>query len=204
MQRKRVWRIKALHLEKHGDSAEKAYIQLLLDSDDRGRALFNQEFLLIAHNAQFEQFCGKFLEKISIENLGVPEILLEKMRNGNGCGITPEAKKHSIIASDSTEYIVFVKSVLYHSKKFFSVTLYSRILREIELYLRLKVLYGVTEKEFRIISFVKKGWTNEEIAEELKISVASIKMHLTRIYNEKFKVSNRAELVGVLEDIVEP
>lgn|SRR5574341_598832 len=182
------------------DSANKLHIQLLLDSDDNGRVLFNHELFPIAHNAQFEQFCGKFFEKTRVDNLGIPEKLMEKIKNAN---LPPGKKISSIIASDNTEFIVSVKTILFHSEKFISVSLYPRRLRDMELFLRLKDHYGITEREFHIICFVKKGWTNKEIADELKMSVAAVKMHLSRIYNEKFNVANRAELVGVLEDFLE-
>jgi two-component system nitrate/nitrite response regulator NarL len=53
---------------------------------------------------------------------------------------------------------------------------------------------GVTPREMQIIALIVAGYTNKDIAKELKISQNTSKHHLTNIFN-KLGVSNRLELV---------
>ena len=50
----------------------------------------------------------------------------------------------------------------------------------------------LTEREFNVISLVVEGLTNNQIANQLHISVHTVKAHLEAIY-EKFGVVNRVQ-----------
>jgi DNA-binding NarL/FixJ family response regulator len=54
--------------------------------------------------------------------------------------------------------------------------------------------FGLTPREMQIISLIVAGYTNKDLAQELKISQNTSKHHLTNIFN-KLGVSNRLELV---------
>ena len=53
--------------------------------------------------------------------------------------------------------------------------------------------YGLTTREYEILSTVVDGYTNKDIAEKFAISEQTVKHHLTNIF-EKVGVSNRLEL----------
>jgi two-component system, NarL family, nitrate/nitrite response regulator NarL len=53
--------------------------------------------------------------------------------------------------------------------------------------------YGLTHREFEILSTVVDGYTNKDIAEKFAISEQTVKHHLTNIF-EKVGVNNRLEL----------
>jgi DNA-binding NarL/FixJ family response regulator len=53
---------------------------------------------------------------------------------------------------------------------------------------------GLTPREMQIIALIVAGYTNKDLAHELKISANTSKHHLTNIFN-KLGVSNRLELV---------
>jgi DNA-binding NarL/FixJ family response regulator len=53
--------------------------------------------------------------------------------------------------------------------------------------------YGLTHREYEILSTVVDGCTNKEIAQKFSISEQTVKHHLTSIF-EKVGVSNRVEL----------
>lgn len=53
---------------------------------------------------------------------------------------------------------------------------------------------GLTPREMQIIALIVAGYTNKDLARELKISQNTSKHHLTNIFN-KLGVSNRLELV---------
>lgn len=52
----------------------------------------------------------------------------------------------------------------------------------------------LSTRELDVVNLVKKGWTNQEIASALYISVNTVKKHLQNIY-EKYSVQNRTQLV---------
>ena len=54
--------------------------------------------------------------------------------------------------------------------------------------------FGLTPREMQIIALIVAGYTNKDLAKELKISQNTTKHHLTNIFN-KLGVSNRLELV---------
>ncbi len=54
--------------------------------------------------------------------------------------------------------------------------------------------YGLSEREKEILLFVLKGCSNADVAEMARISVSTVKAHLTNIY-EKIGVKNRYELI---------
>ncbi|MBD1847209.1 response regulator transcription factor [Cyanobacteria bacterium FACHB-63] len=52
----------------------------------------------------------------------------------------------------------------------------------------------LTEREYEILSRLAQGNSNEEIAEQLYVTVATIKAHLTNIF-DKLQVTNRAQAI---------
>lgn len=55
-------------------------------------------------------------------------------------------------------------------------------------------VHPLTDMEFRVLSLIWEGNSNKLIADQLYISVNTIKTHLKNIYM-KFEVSNRSELI---------
>ena len=53
--------------------------------------------------------------------------------------------------------------------------------------------YGLSRRELEIVTAIVSGYTNNEIAEKLKIGEQTVKHHLTNIFH-KVNVSNRLEL----------
>jgi DNA-binding NarL/FixJ family response regulator len=53
--------------------------------------------------------------------------------------------------------------------------------------------FGLTKREFEIISKIVAGYTNKDVAQKFSISEDTVKHHLTNIFN-KVGVSNRLEL----------
>jgi len=52
----------------------------------------------------------------------------------------------------------------------------------------------LTEREINVIKYLKEGLTNKEIANNLSISIHTVKAHLESIY-EKLQVKNRVQAV---------
>ena len=60
-----------------------------------------------------------------------------------------------------------------------------------------KLVNALTEKEFRIFELALTEMNNKQIAEEVVVSVNTVKYHLKNIY-EKLGVSNRNEVIQFL------
>lgn len=53
---------------------------------------------------------------------------------------------------------------------------------------------GIADKTYQILVWLAKGKTNKEIAEELNVSVHTVKAHLAKLY-ERLQTSNRMDTV---------
>lgn len=61
----------------------------------------------------------------------------------------------------------------------------------------LKDRYMLSERELEVIDLLAKGMTNQNICDQLHISVNTVKSHIKRIY-KKLNVSNRLQLINLL------
>lgn len=66
-------------------------------------------------------------------------------------------------------------------------------------YYILKSDYNMTSREIEIMGWAFQGKNNEEIADILKISIYTVKKHLSNIY-EKLEISSRSQLVQFVMD----
>jgi len=61
--------------------------------------------------------------------------------------------------------------------------------------------YDLTTRESEILDRIAQGESNKQIADELFISINTVKFHVKKIY-EKLEVSNRKEVSRLLQDVV--
>lgn len=59
---------------------------------------------------------------------------------------------------------------------------------------RVKGLEGVTEREREVLMLIARGLSNREIADHLRVSMATVKTHITRLL-AKLQARDRAQLV---------
>lgn len=57
-------------------------------------------------------------------------------------------------------------------------------------------LLSLSQREMEVLSYLALGWTDNDIAEKLFVSKATVKTHLRRIYS-KLLVKGRAEAVSI-------
>ncbi len=57
----------------------------------------------------------------------------------------------------------------------------------------------LSRRELEVARLATKGWTNTQIADQLFISVATVKRHLATIF-EKLNINSRRELAGLLAE----
>lgn len=65
---------------------------------------------------------------------------------------------------------------------------------------RLNFIYDLTKREKELIPLILAGFTNQEIADKLYISLSTVKTHIENIYS-KLHVTNRTTLCAKLKDI---
>ena len=56
--------------------------------------------------------------------------------------------------------------------------------------MRKEGLEPLTDREVQVLSLLEKGFTNKEVANELRITVGTVKIHVNNIYR-KLRVDNR-------------
>ena len=59
----------------------------------------------------------------------------------------------------------------------------------------------LTQQERRIVYYLSSGMKNEQIAEELHISIYTVRTHIANIY-KKFEVNNKVDLLMHLQPIM--
>ena len=58
----------------------------------------------------------------------------------------------------------------------------------------------LTTRELEVLKFIETGDTNQEIAEKLVISTATVKRHITNIYG-KLGVKNRTQSIAIGKEL---
>ena len=57
-----------------------------------------------------------------------------------------------------------------------------------------KLKNGLTERELDVLRYMAKGYTNQEIAKAMTVSLSTIKAHVSKIL-EKLSATNRVEAI---------
>lgn len=64
---------------------------------------------------------------------------------------------------------------------------------------RLYAKYNISDREGEVIALVARGKTNREIADELYVSLSTVKLHINSIYR-KLKIRNRVQLSNFIRN----
>jgi DNA-binding NarL/FixJ family response regulator len=75
------------------------------------------------------------------------------------------------------------------------------VIRDVDLFRVLNARYAVSHREFQILSSLRLGRTNREIASELGIYQGTVARHMHRLL-ERFDAPNRTRLVNMIESLV--
>lgn len=74
------------------------------------------------------------------------------------------------------------------------------LVRDGELYERMKQRFGVTLRGFQLAQLVRQGLSNREIAAELRLAESTIKVYLSELF-QQCGVSSRTALVALVERV---
>jgi DNA-binding NarL/FixJ family response regulator len=81
------------------------------------------------------------------------------------------------------------------------VVVRQEVLRDADTFALLNSRYGVSRREFQVLSGLRLGKTNGQIATDFGLSPGTVARHVHRLL-ERFSVSNRTHLVNVVEQMV--
>jgi DNA-binding NarL/FixJ family response regulator len=81
------------------------------------------------------------------------------------------------------------------------VFLRQEVLRDVDVLRMLEQRFEVTRREYQIISALRLGKTNRQIATELGLAEGTVARHVHRLL-ERMSVSNRTELVHLVDELV--
>ncbi len=71
--------------------------------------------------------------------------------------------------------------------------------KEVKSIKHLKIMYKITDREVEVVQHIINGSTNKEIAQEIGVTLRTVKAHITNIYN-KLGVNNKSHLLAFLND----
>lgn len=102
-----------------------------------------------------------------------------------------ELKYYYLINLENKQTLSIIANIIFVIIIFFL----SYIIYAIKSEKRLTIIEELSNQEIKIKKYIMDGKSNKEIAEELFISLNTVKTHITNIYY-KLKVSNRKELIS--------
>ncbi len=162
----------------------------ILEYLEQGVALVDSSFNVVLENSRFEHLFNKcfgtdrsaVLSKY-IHNMGMRKRAVMRIQSNH-----------------DSQFFLMIKVVTIGKNKFYLMTLTKRRLRKMDLFKILKSEYKISLNEFKIISYLSKGFSNNEIARLANLKTCNVKYHLSHLY-DTFYVSNRTEFLNKVKEL---
>ncbi len=100
----------------------------------------------------------------------------------------------------NSQFFLVIKTFREGKDKFYLLTLNKKRLRKIDLFKALQSEYKISLDQFKIITYLSKGFNNNEIARLCDLKTCNVKYHLTHLY-DTFYVSNRTEFLNKVKEL---
>ena len=117
----------------------------------------------------------------------------------NGLG----SRKRAVIRierNSGPQFFMVIKAFMVANNKVYLLTLNKRRLRKIDLFKALQYEYKISLNDFKILTYLGKGFNNNEIAQLCEMKTCNVKYHLSHLY-DKFYVANRTEFLNKVKEI---
>ena len=117
-----------------------------------------------------------------------------------GLGSLPEERRmKSRISIDCKQYFVDVmfSEIEYNGNGRFIAIIYDYAFIFSNILSYIRSTYNLTEREYEILTYVINGYSNQEIASKLYISMPTVKKHLSSIY-QKMGITGKSQLLNVM------
>jgi len=169
-----------------------------------GFLIFDKELKLIYFNKIALDYCCAITGKFSLDNVlnEIRSLIFGDMNKNGASGINRSTSTYKSINSyvfeisamgdlDSNNIMDTYYTInLYDEKWFKSITNISNYVEP----------YILTQREKEIVSLVAKGLSNQNIADQLFISLYTVKAHMKNIF-KKMDVTNRSSLIAKVYNI---
>ncbi|MEL7566278.1 MAG: LuxR C-terminal-related transcriptional regulator [Dehalobacterium sp.] len=162
-----------------------SFLHLIEQHNCVGICLFDKELKLIGYNPTFETFLEDHKESDYLNNvfINTARAICKKMEEDQlRKNIRPNPVEHKF--SDRPVFLEVNKAYLdpAKTKEYYCCMFYdlSRILgKTLD---QIKHQYDLTPREFEIVNRLLRGYSNDQIAKELFISIPTVKKHLASLY----------------------
>ncbi|ATW27699.1 helix-turn-helix transcriptional regulator [Candidatus Formimonas warabiya] len=162
-----------------------SFLHLIEQQNCVGICLFDKELKLVGYNPTFEAFLNEHEEADFLNNIFITTARtlckqMEEEQPRHGRRPTPVEYKFTdrpVFMEVNKAYLDPGKTKEYYCCMFYDL---SRILgKTLE---QVKHQYDLTPREFEIVNRLLRGYSNDQIAKELFISIPTVKKHLASLY----------------------
>ena len=131
------------------------------------------------------------------QNLGIPFIFLTAYADRTTLGRVKETQPAGYIVKpfDQKDLLAQIEIALYkHAQRYTTALVPDRI--------NARIHTSLTEREFEILSMIYEGFSNRKIAEEIFVSLNTVKTHIKNIYL-KMDVNSRSNCLARVRELMQ-
>ena len=177
--------------QRTGEGTEKDECPIdILEYLEQGIALVDSSFNVVLENRRFENL---FHKCFGTDRSAVLSEYINRMGR----------RKRAVMRiqhNQDSQFFLMIKEVTTDKNTFYLLSLNKRRLRKMDLFKILRSEYKISLNEFKIITYLSKGFSNGEIARLAHLSTCNVKYHLSHLY-DTFYVSNRTEFLNKVKEI---
>ncbi len=168
--------------------------------------LFNSDFGVISESVEAQKLMRQWTGDKDEKNFGIeafPEPIreiLRKIKPQNPMNSEKKSASNKLLLEINGRNYLFTAMIMTHDKRktgVGSILLTAESMSKRERTFDLYPSFGFTPREEEISALLVQGFKNSEVAEQLCISVNTVKGHLKSIF-EKTRVDNRTALISLL------
>jgi DNA-binding CsgD family transcriptional regulator len=201
------------YLHRIGEARFHDSFELFFQESKQGAVVLNQEMTVMQANDAAKEISRIFWEQYRHNQGQIPEVThegrprfheLQTMLDEFGQRMALQGGSSQTISSLAGDISVYHSTFLSSSPAGIIQTWHLMLLtcKTKELPKNLEHPYNaLTQQERRIVYYLASGMKNEQIAEELHISIYTVRTHIANIY-KKFEVNNKVDLLMHLKPIL--
>lgn len=170
-------------------------IKLLKDTRNifpLGNILINEKKEIVDYNTTAVEFCKAITGEVNTER--VISIFISDLEDTTNFTISAEQKISYYILGYKIEINILINKNIYENfeKNYLIIISKQAVKKDASAFIN---KYGITNREKEIIDCASKGLKTQEIAEELCISIYTVKVHIKNIFS-KLGVNNQKAMIA--------
>jgi len=169
-----------------------------------GLMLFDGEFSLLNYNNTAYEYCSNIVSTSTTSGnpmANVSDLIASHLKNQTVRTSTNSQIEINIQSFHIKIHIIQVPAHLNkNSTKLYGVYIYPQSKQKTDPIKQAMDIYGLSKRETEIIDLLTKGYSNNDIANKLYLTINTVKSHLNNIYN-KMDVNNRTAVLHKLSQI---